>query len=283
MAPVTEKSASHEDGDIVRLRKIMKQLRTPETGCPWDMEQTFGTIAPYTIEEAYEVADAIERDDMYDLVDELGDLLLQIVFHAQMAEEKNIFSFEDVVNAICRKMIRRHPHVFGDEDARTAGAVKGMWERIKSEEADAKRAQTGNSDLLRVLDDVPPALPALVRAVKLQKKAARTGFDWPTIAPVFEKIREEIDELEDAVKEQTSGNSATDEMKDETGDLLFAIANLARHLGLEPEAALHGTNAKFTRRFNYIEDHIVANGRKFESCDLDELETLWNQAKSMEK
>lgn len=195
--------------NIDRLLNIMHDLRTPVTGCPWDLEQTFATIAPYTVEEAYEVADAIERDDMVDLVDELGDLLLQVVFHAQMAEEADLFTFEDVVDAISTKMIRRHPHVFGDEKAKSAGAVKGMWERIKQQEHSEKRATNSDSDVREhFLDAVPFALPALTRAVKLQKKAAQVGFDWPIIEPVFDKIREEIDELEAAISDIQSESDA---------------------------------------------------------------------------
>ena len=273
-----------EIGDIARLRDIMRQLRTPVTGCPWDIEQTFDTIAPYTIEEAYEVADAIERGDMDDLVDELGDLLLQVVFHSQIAEESEIFAFEDVVEAISKKMMRRHPHVFGSEDARSAGAVKGLWERIKSQESKEKRTRSQENGVAeRVLDGVPNALPALSRAVKLQKKAARVGFDWPEIQPVLDKIREEIDELEEACSNKSRDEVAGPEMAEEIGDLMFAIANLARHLGLEPEAALHGANNKFIRRFNHIEDTMTFNDQNLESASLDEMDALWNEAKALEK
>ncbi len=278
-----DESESGNNADIGRLRQIMRQLRSPDTGCPWDLEQTFSSIAPYTIEEAYEVADAIERGDMEDLVDELGDLLLQVVFHTQIAEEAGQFGFSDVVDAISAKMIRRHPHVFGSAKARDAGAVKGMWEQIKRQEAAQKQAMKGGEPSRgRLLDDVPIALPALSRAVKLQKKAAQVDFDWPTIAPVFDKIREELEELEVAIAEADRGR-ATHAMKEETGDLLFAIANLARHLGFEPEAALQGANAKFIRRFGYIEDGLAANNRSLEEASLDDMEELWNSAKALEK
>lgn len=252
--------------EIATLRAIMKALRTPVTGCPWDLEQDFATIAPYTIEEAYEVADAIARSDMANLVEELGDLLLQVVYHAQMAAEAGSFTFDDVVEAICRKMIRRHPHVFGDENARSAGVTKGFWEDIKAKEK-AGEAPRGT------LEGVPAALPALTRALKLQAKAARVGFDWPDKSFVLDKIEEEIRELREA---------SADEQKGELGDILFALANLARHLEVDPEDALRGTNAKFTRRFAYIEERLKARGKTPAQSDLAEMDALWNEAKAAE-
>lgn len=266
---------------IETLRAIMRALRTPETGCPWDLEQDFRTIAPYTVEEAYEVADAIERGDMEDLKEELGDLQLQVVYHAQMAEESGYFAFEDVVEAINRKLVRRHPHVFGDEAARTAGAVKGMWERIKAEEKAEKarkRPPADTDDAGSVLDDVPVALPALTRAGKLQKKAARVGFDWGEAAPVLDKAEEEIAELRDALAGGDREGAA-----EEIGDLLFVLANLARHLGVEPEAALQAANAKFSRRFRHIETELRKQGKRPEDVGLDGMDALWDDAKRREK
>ncbi len=266
--------------DIARLIEIMAALRDPETGCPWDIEQDFRTIAPYTIEEAYEVADAIARGDLDDLREELGDLLLQVVYHARMAEEAGDFSFGDVVQAITEKMIRRHPHVFGDEQARSAGSAKGMWEKIKAQEKAAKRSarlarglppEDGGKGFL---DSVPVAFPALTRALKLQEKAARVGFDWGEAAPILDKIEEEIGELREAMG---SGNAAA--VKDEFGDLLFAIVNLGRHLSVDAEAALGGTNDKFRSRFHYIERALQASGGSLEAATLDEMESLWQQAK----
>ena len=266
--------------DIARLIEIMAALRAPKTGCPWDVEQDFATIAPYTIEEAYEVADAIQRGDFDDLREELGDLLLQVVYHAQMAEEVGEFAFPDVVEAITRKMIRRHPHVFGDEKARSAGMAKGMWEMIKAGEKAEKRA----ARLARgadpedhgkgFLDSVPLALPALTRALKLQEKAARVGFDWGEAAPVLDKIEEEIGELREAL---ARGEAAS--IKDEFGDTLFALVNLGRHLKLDSEAALAGTNEKFRRRFHHVEQALEKAGRSLDDASLDEMEALWQQAK----
>ncbi|TIT23923.1 MAG: nucleoside triphosphate pyrophosphohydrolase [Mesorhizobium sp.] len=267
--------------DISRLIEIMAALRAPETGCPWDIEQDFSTIAPYTIEEAYEVADAIARGDLDDLRDELGDLLLQVVYHAQMAEEAGEFSFGDVVEAITTKMIRRHPHVFGDEKARSAGMAKGMWEKIKAEEKAEKRSARLARGLdpedhgKGFLDSVPVALPALTRALKLQEKAARVGFDWSEAAPILEKIEEEIGELREAL---ANGDSAP--IKDEFGDMLFAVVNLGRHLKIDSEAALSGTNGKFRSRFHYVEQALQASGNSLEEATLDEMEALWQQAKS---
>ncbi|MER8546975.1 MULTISPECIES: nucleoside triphosphate pyrophosphohydrolase [unclassified Mesorhizobium] len=267
--------------DISRLIEIMAALRAPETGCPWDIEQDFSTIAPYTIEEAYEVADAIARGDLDDLRDELGDLLLQVVYHAQMAEEAGEFSFGDVVLAITTKMIRRHPHVFGDDKARSAGMAKGMWEKIKAEEKAEKRSARLARGLdpedhgKGFLDSVPVALPALTRALKLQEKAARVGFDWSEAAPILDKIEEEIGELREAL---AKGDTAP--IKDEFGDMLFAVVNLGRHLKIDSEAALSGTNEKFRSRFHYVERTLQASGNSLEEATLDEMEALWQQAKS---
>jgi ATP diphosphatase len=268
--------------DISRLLEIMAALRDPETGCPWDVEQTFSTISPYTIEEAYEVADAIERDDMVDLPDELGDLLLQVVFHSRMAEEAGHFDFGDVVEAITSKMIRRHPHVFGDETVRGRKLAKGAWERIKAAEKAEKAARhvaaagRGGSggDRPSLLDDVPRALPALIRAIKLQRKAARVGFDWDTAPPILDKIREEIGELSEAMESE-----AQDKIAEEYGDLLFALVNLGRHLDVEPEAALEAANHKFSTRFRHIECRLAESGRTAEQASLDEMEALWQEAK----
>ncbi|TGP26756.1 MULTISPECIES: nucleoside triphosphate pyrophosphohydrolase [unclassified Mesorhizobium] len=267
--------------DISRLIEIMAALRAPKTGCPWDIEQNFSTIAPYTIEEAYEVADAIARGDLDDLREELGDLLLQVVYHAQMAEEAGEFAFGDVVEAITSKMIRRHPHVFGDEKARSAGMAKGMWEKIKA----AEKADKRNARIARgldpedhgkgYLDSVPVALPALTRALKLQEKAARVGFDWSEAAPILDKIEEEIGELREAL---AGGDAAP--IKDEFGDMLFAVVNLGRHLKLDAEAALSGTNEKFRSRFHYVERALEAKDSSLEEATLDEMEVLWQQAKS---
>ena len=267
--------------DISRLLEIMAALRTPGTGCPWDVEQTFSTIVPYTIEEAYEVADAVQRGDLDNLREELGDLLLQVVFHARMAEEAGEFAFGDVVEAITTKMIRRHPHVFGDEAARGAGMAKGMWEKIKAEEKAEKRAARLARGLdpedhgKGFLDGVPLALPALTRALKLQEKAARVGFDWSEAAPILDKIEEEIGELREAL---AGGDTAS--VKDEFGDMLFALVNLGRHLKLDSEAALAGTNEKFRSRFHHIERALTEQGRSLEEASLEEMEALWQQAKT---
>jgi ATP diphosphatase len=269
--------------DIRDLIAIMARLRTPVSGCPWDLAQNFATIAPYTIEEAYEVADAIERGDFDDLKDELGDLLLQVIFHAQMAEEAGYFDFGDVVEAITSKLIRRHPHIFGDVDAADAAEVKQNWEAIKAAEKSERAARRARERTERadmgLLDPVPVALPALMRAVKLQKRAGSVGFDWNDPYAVLAKIREELDELEEelpAAAEQTA------RLEDELGDLLFAVANLARHLSIEPEAALRRANAKFVRRFRYIEMELQRRGRPFKEVSLDEMETLWSAAKQGE-
>jgi ATP diphosphatase len=241
--------------DIGRLLAIMAALRTPKTGCPWDLEQNFATIAPYTLEEAYEVADAIARDDLTDLKEELGDLLLQVVFHARMAEELGAFDFGDVVEVLTAKLIRRHPHVFGDEGSQTPQAVEGLWERIKAQEKQEKAAR-GGAENAGALAGVPVALPALTRALKLQSKASKVGFDWNDPRTVLHKIREEADEIEAAL----DGDAA--DAAGEVGDLLFAAVNLARHLRADPEAVLRQTNRKFERRFAAIEQALAAKGKK---------------------
>jgi nucleoside triphosphate diphosphatase len=261
--------------DITRLLEIMAALRTPRTGCSWDLEQTFATIAPYTIEEAYEVADAIARGDLTDLKDELGDLLLQVVFHARMAQEQDAFDFGDVVEAITAKMIRRHPHVFGDKRDLSPDDVKGLWAEIKAQERAARGKGEGEGGLL---DPVPLTLPGLTRAVKLQSKASTVGFDWNDVHLVLDKIREETAEIEAALDAKDSAA-----IQDEIGDLLFAVANLARHVGTEPEAAIRGTNEKFIRRFRYIESAIAQSGRKLGDVGLADMDALWNDAKAHEK
>lgn len=269
--------------DISRLIEIMAALRTPETGCPWDLEQTFATIAPYTLEEAYEVADAIERGDVANLREELGDLLLQVVFHARMAEEEERFDFGDVVEAITRKLIRRHPHVFGDARDLSSDEVKALWGRIKSEEKRERAAMRREAGLppdeaTGALAGVPLALPALTRALKLQEKAGKVGFDWNNPRAVLAKLREEIDEVE---AELDAGDAKG--VAGEVGDLLFAVANLARHLAVDPETALRGTNAKFERRFAHIESRLGEAGRAPTGATLDEMEALWSEAKQRER
>jgi ATP diphosphatase len=266
--------------DISGLLDIMAKLRTPGSGCPWDLEQNFSTIAPYTIEEAYEVADAIARGDLDDLRDELGDLLLQVVFHARMAEEQHAFSFGDVVEAITRKMIRRHPHVFADKDGKiTPSHVKEAWDRIKAEEKAerAARRPSEESAHLSLLSDVKAGQPVLARAMALQRKASTVGFDWNDPRAVLQKIREEADEIEAALDQNHA-----DELAAETGDLLFALVNLARHVGADPENALRGANAKFERRFGYIERTLEQQGRSLEGASLAEMDALWNEAKERE-
>ncbi len=267
---------------ITDLLEIMAALRAPGTGCPWDLEQTFATIAPYTIEEAYEVADAIERGDFADLREELGDLLLQVVYHAQMAREEDRFTFDDVVHAIADKMTRRHPHVFGSEEERANFDAEGFWERIKQQEKSdrASGENSSNASDASALDGVPLALPALVRALKLQNKAARVGFDWPDMEQVFDKIREETGELENAVSLE---NPAREKIAEEYGDLLFVLANLGRHLGVDPEDALRGANAKFIRRFEEIESLLSARGKTPSQSDLAEMDSLWDEVKRNEK
>lgn len=259
---------------IDALLAIMARLRTPQGGCPWDVEQTFATIAPYTIEEAYEVADAIERNDMTALKDELGDLLFQVVFHAQMAAEAKAFTFADVVEAISQKMLRRHPHVFGEADVKTAEAQTIAWEEHKKRER-AARPDNGAS----ILDDVPLPSPALTRALKLQKRMASVGFDWRERAPILEKLKEEIGEL----TAEIDAGAPKAKLADELGDILFVCANLARHLELDPEEALRGTNAKVVRRFKHVEATVKASGRKLGEVSLEEMDAAWDDAKRQER
>lgn len=287
--------------DISRLVEIMAALRTPKTGCPWDLEQTFETIAPYTLEEAYEVADAIARKDLVDLKDELGDLLLQVVYHTRLAEEEGAFVFGDVVEAVTKKMIRRHPHVFGDGTARNPADVNAIWDKIKAEER-AEKAQersrlpgagSPSTHKAATLADVPVGLPALTRAIKLQDKAAKVGFDWPNLHPVFEKLKEEIAELEEvAFPADPRGESSAaslppganqDAVKEEFGDMLFVMANIARHLKLDPEAALRAANDKFVRRFAHIEKALGERGKSPSQSSLAEMDALWDEAKAIEK
>ncbi|MCB1506577.1 MAG: nucleoside triphosphate pyrophosphohydrolase [Hyphomicrobiaceae bacterium] len=319
---MTDQSSANPRKTLADLLEVMAALRTPVTGCPWDLEQDFRSIAPYTIEEAYEVADAIARNDLPDLEEELGDLLLQVVYHARMAEEQGAFDFHDVANAVTRKMIRRHPHVFGTPEERAAGAQPDFWARIKAEEKAAKEelrrslaerqaghttsgpktspnvsaATQARSGLptreTSLLADVPLPLPALSRAIKLQDKAARVGFDWPSIRPVFDKMREELSELEEvAVSADPRGGGAQEppspqEMKrieEELGDLLFVMANVARHLKLDPEAALRGANEKFQRRFLHIERRLAEIGKTPAESNLAEMDKLWDEARAADK
>ena len=271
--------------DISRLLDIMAALREPETGCPWDVVQTFETIKPYTIEEAYEVADAIERNDPDDLCDELGDLLLQVVFHARIAEEAGLFAFGDVVEAITKKMIRRHPHVFAVSDAATPEAVKLQWDEIKRQEKQeraarhAARAKATGKPVAEdpktgFLGSVQRSFPALTEALKLQEQAAKVGFDWSEPEPILDKIEEEIGELREALKA-----GRPDKIADELGDLIFALANIGRHVKADPEQALRGTNMKFRKRFSYIERTLEANGKSLEDATLERMEALWQEAK----
>ncbi len=263
---------------IDRLLDIMETLRTPGSGCPWDLEQTFETIAPYTIEEAYEVADAIARNDLEDLRDELGDLLLQVVFHARMAEEKGAFAFSDVVGAIVSKMTRRHPHVFGPRAGKlTPAEVKGAWHRVKAEEKSERASRDGKSNATGLLSNVKQGQSAVARALQLQRTASTVGFDWNDPRAVLAKIREEADEIEAALETRDQSQIAS-----ETGDLLFAVVNLARHAGADPELALRKTNAKFERRFAYIERTLAARGSSLEKSSLAEMDSLWNEAKHNE-
>jgi nucleoside triphosphate diphosphatase len=263
--------------DIDRLVAIMAALRTPNSGCPWDLAQNFSTIAPYTLEEAYEVADAIARDDLADLKEELGDLLLQVVFHSRMAEEQGAFDFGDVVRSITEKLIRRHPHVFGDEHSPSPRAVEGLWERIKAEEKARKGGKTEGA-----LAGVPVALPALTRALKLQEKASRVGFDWNDPRAVLRKIREEADEIELALGPDGAAPSDS-EAAQEVGDLLFAAVNLARHLHADPGSLLGQTNRKFERRFSAIERALAAQGKAPQDATLAEMDALWDEAKADER
>lgn len=269
--------------DISRLIEIMEALRAPETGCPWDIVQTFETIKPYTIEEAYEVADAIERNDMDDLCEELGDLLLQVVFHSRIAEEMGAFSFGDVVQAVTSKMIRRHPHVFAISDADTPESVKLQWDQIKAAEKRERlerRALRGVSDDPKAgfLGSIQRSQPALTEALKLQEQAARVGFDWSAAEPILDKIEEEIGELRQALAEGRS-----ESISDELGDLIFAMVNIGRHVKVDAENALRGTNTKFRRRFRHIETSLAASGETLEAASLERMEELWQAAKAIER
>ena len=269
---------------IDRLLEVMARLRDPAGGCPWDLEQSFATIAPYTIEEAYEVAEAIRQDDRDALRDELGDLLLQVVFHAQMAREDGSFDFDQVARGIADKMIRRHPNVFGDDDSearRSAQAQMRSWEAQKAAEREARAHAEGRRP--SVLDGVALALPALLRAKKLQKRAARVGFDWPDRAPVFDKVLEEVAELREVAATTDTSKAAEPAVLEEVGDLLFACVNLARHLGVEPEGALRAANAKFTARFRHVEAALANAGRDADKVGLEELDRLWDEAKQAEQ
>ncbi|MEC8584954.1 MAG: nucleoside triphosphate pyrophosphohydrolase [Pseudomonadota bacterium] len=262
---------------LLNLLTLMAQLRDPDTGCPWDVQQDFASIAPYTIEEAYEVADAIARGDIADLRDELGDLLLQVVFHARIAEEAGHFDFTAVAAAISDKLVRRHPHVFGDQGKISAAAQTANWETLKAAERAANAAAKGRPE--SVLDGVPLPFPALLRAYKLQRRAARVGFDWPELAPVAAKVEEEWAELTAEI--DNAGDQAR--LTEEVGDLLFAVVNLARHLEIDPEAALRAGNAKFERRFRAVEDGFREKGRQMAAASLEDMEVLWNAAKASEK
>lgn len=265
------------------LLHLMARLRDPQTGCPWDLKQTYASIVPYTLEEAYEVADAIERADFEHLPGELGDLLFQVVYYSQLAQEEGRFAFAAVVDGITRKLIRRHPHVFVDGDLYGApdavrleeAAVKQRWEELKAEE---RAARAVVPEQLSLLDDVPQALPALSRAVKLQKRMAQVGFDWPEALPVVDKVREELDEVLEAMSENDP-----QAISEEIGDLLFVVSNLARHLKVDPESALRAANAKVERRFRFIEQALREAQRPIENCTLDELDALWGEAKKQEK
>lgn len=253
---------------IAELIAVMARLRDPDKGCPWDIQQTFATIAPFTIEEAYEVADAIAQGDMAALQDELGDLLFQVVYHSRMAAEDDAFTFDDVASGITAKMIRRHPHVFGTTEIASAEAQTGAWEALKASERAAKGAGS-------VLAGLPVALPALTRALKLQNRAARVGFDWPNLAPVFAKLQEEVGELQAELAQ-----ADTDRLEDEVGDILFVMANVARHLKVDPEKALRRANAKFERRFHFIEQALAEMGKKPADSSLEEMDGLWDRAKA---
>ena len=270
------------DRTIETLIAIMARLRTPETGCAWDLAQNFETIAPYTIEEAYEVADAVERNDLLDLRDELGDLLLQVVFHARMAEEQRAFDFGDVVEAISAKLLRRHPHVFGNAQDLSPDEVKALWDTIKAQEKAARAAERGTGDAAAktsVLDKAPAGLPPLSRALRLQARAAEVGFDWPDLGPVVAKVREEIDEVEEALRRP----APVADKAEEIGDLLFAVVNLARHAGVDPDKAMHAANLKFSRRFRAVEEALAAAGKTPAMSDLAEMDALWDAAKAAER
>ena len=265
--------------ELSRLIEIMARLRDPRTGCPWDIEQTFSTIKNYTIEEAYEVADAIDRADYEDLRDELGDLLLQPIYHAQMASELGLFDIGDVIEAVTTKMIRRHPHVFGPDAASGAAAAQGRWDSIKADERASKAAKRpGDAPPASLLDDVPQVLPALARAEKLAKRAASVGFDWPDTASVLAKADEEFGELAAAIMADDQPGIA-----EELGDLLFAVANVARHLGVDPEGALRDANAKFTRRFAHVETRARQDGVDLKEAGLARLDGYWNEIRAVDK
>jgi len=264
--------------DFSRLIEIMAALRHPVTGCPWDLEQDFATIRHYTIEEAYEVADAIERQDYADLRDELGDLLLQPVYHARLAEELGLFTIADVIEAITEKLIRRHPHVFGDAETPGRQAAHARWEQSKADERARRASVAGGDATAHLLDGVPRALPALSRADKLAKRAARVGFDWPDAAGAADKVREELAEVETA---ETTGDPQ--QTAEEIGDLLFAAASLARKLGIDPEAALTDANRKFERRFRAVEEALAATGIAVENAGFERLERAWNAVRDTEK
>ena len=264
--------------DIARLIEIMAALRTPGSGCPWDLEQNFETIAPYTLEEAYEVADAIARHDLDDLREELGDLLLQVAFHARMAQEQGAFDFGDVVQAITDKLIRRHPYVFGDIRGATTDQVNAQWERIKAEEKAERAARGHAAEGTGALAGVPVALPALTRALKLQTKASQVGFDWNDPMAVLAKIREEANEIEAEIE-----GGKTEQAAAEVGDLMFAVVNLARHLDVDPEATLRATNRKFEQRFGSIERALAAQDKAPQDATLAEMDALWDAAKAAEK
>lgn len=264
--------------DLSTLLDIMARLRDPISGCPWDIEQDFSTIRHYTIEEAYEVADAIEREDYEDLRDELGDLILQPVYHAQMAREKGLFDIGDVIYSVTEKLIRRHPHVFGDDDPGTSTSTEKRWENIKAAERARKAERRGGTKLPSLLDDVPVGLPALARAGKLTKRAARVGFDWPDTASVLEKCREELEETSEVMD---TGDLAR--QTEEIGDLLFAVANLARHAGIDPEAALREANAKFVRRFEYVEARCREDDIEIADAGLEKLDSYWNEVRAADK
>jgi MazG family protein len=273
-SPMTRPAPPADLAPIDRLLAIMARLRDPEDGCPWDLEQTFATIAPYTVEEAYEVADAIERNDLGDLKDELGDLLLQVVFHSRMAEEQGAFAFDDVARAINDKMIRRHPHVFGDETYASLAHQKQGWEQLKAAEREGK----ADGQPVGLLADVPVGLPGLTRAVKLSKRAATVGFVWPTVQDVVHKLHEEVGEM---LAEVEAGD--LDKVREELGDVLFVVANLARTLDIDPEDAIRYTNAKFVRRFQYVEARLAERGKTPDQSDLAEMDSLWDEAKAAER
>jgi MazG family protein len=269
--------------DLSRLLEIMAALRNPDGGCPWDLEQDFASISNYTIEEAYEVADAVERKDFSDLREELGDLLLQPVYHAQMASEQGLFDIGDVVYAITEKLIRRHPHVFGEEAARNAGGAKAKWDEVKAEER-AKKAARKQAAATSLLDDVPNVLPALARAEKLSRRAASVQFDWPDWRETLAKVREELDEVAQAAEANEKAQGLhKDKVQEELGDLLFAAANLARKLGIEPEAALRDANAKFNRRFRYVEQRAQEDAVSLAEAGLERLDGYWNEIRARER